>query len=352
MSELRIDGQKLQYHPARVAQWQASKDAWETAKSVYPLYLEVSPVGSCNHRCRHCAVDYIGYKNAQLDAVVTRERLFEMGDAGVKSVMFAGEGEPLLHKQINNMVFSAWEAGIDTAFTTNGVLLNKLDLASVTWVKVSVNAGSRSTYAKVHQTKEKDWDAVWANLRDAVKRKGSCTIGVQMVLLPENWSGAHDLARLCRNTGVDYLVIKPYSQHQFSINKMASDAEHLRPEYWSDFEQSYTTPEFKAIARVASMKAVQEPIPYDKCNSTPYFWAYVMASGDVYSCSAYLLDQRFLLGNLNTQGFKEIWEGEKRHENWKLMQSLNIHECRQACRMHQSNLYLNEFEFTQHINFV
>src|SRR5262249_44373230 len=147
----RIDSHKLHFHPHRVSEWLKKKDDWETAKTIYPLYVEVSPVGACNHRCTFCAVDYIGYKSVMLDWRVLGERLSEMGGLGVKSVMLAGEGEPLLHKNINGIVESACIAGIDVAFTSNGLLLDKLDLFGVSWVKVSLNAGTRETYAKIHQ---------------------------------------------------------------------------------------------------------------------------------------------------------------------------------------------------------
>jgi len=117
-----IDGHKLAYHPVEVARLLEAENDVSKLIDIYPIYVEVSPVGACNHRCTFCAVDYIGYEATnRIEADVMMRVLEDMGSNGVKSIMYAGEGEPLIHKQINEIVAKTKEVGIDVSFTTNAL---------------------------------------------------------------------------------------------------------------------------------------------------------------------------------------------------------------------------------------
>ncbi len=358
-----IDSHKLILHPVRVAKWYEAKDDWDKLKKIYPIYVEISPYGGCNHRCTFCALDYMGYENIGLEFDVLKDTLSDMAKNDVKSVMFAGEGEPLLFKDLDLIVEHCSKVGVDTSLTTNFVPANKKAtqryVENCSWIKVSLNAGTAKTYAEVHQTKEIDFHRVIENLKNALEyRKENnlkCTIGVQMLLLPENKDEAVILAKKCKALGVDYLVIKPYSQHLSSETTKYADIDYSKMLDVQEEVESISDDKFSVIFRANTMKKyVEKKQPYDKCHSTPFFWGYIAADGKVFGCSAYLGKDEFCYGNIYDESFSAIWEGEKRKNSYNYVKNeLDIKNCRVNCRMDEVNRYLWRLKNPQeHDNFI
>jgi radical SAM protein with 4Fe4S-binding SPASM domain len=355
VDKFRIDSHKLLFHPKRVSEWL-------DGQNIYPIYMEVSPIGACNHRCVFCGLDFMGYKPNRLELELLRQRLPEIGRLGLKSIMYAGEGEPFLHKNFCEIVKVTRAANIDVAITTNGVLLtpDKADqiIPDCSWIKVSFNAGTAATYAAIHQTKPEDFNKVIENLRYAVELKKQhgykCNLGLQMILLPDNFAEAEAFAAIGRDLGIDYVVIKPYSQHPLSKTRKYEELKYSELMELEDKLKEYSTANYAVIFRSASMQKWDSCCKsYCKCRALP-FWSYIDAEGNVWGCSMFLGDERFLYGNIKTNTFQEIWEGEKRRKTLNFVDNeLDTSACRINCRMDAINEYLDELKNSQdHVNFI
>ncbi|MFC1570447.1 radical SAM protein [Candidatus Omnitrophota bacterium] len=351
----RIDSHKLIYHVSRL-------NDWGKGENVYPLYMEVSPAGACNHRCTYCGLDFMEYQPRYLDTEVLKDRLTELGKLGLKSIMYAGEGEPLLHRDMPELIKHTKSSGIDVALTTNGVLLNKeiTDdvLGDIEWIKVSINGATSETYSKIHRSDPKDFDRVIENMTYAAKTKREngyrTALGMQLLLLPDNAHEAVLLAEKARDIGMDYLVVKPYSQHPQSKTTVYSDVKYGEYEELSGELEKVNTDSFRVIFRVNTMKKWDEgERNYSRCLALP-FWSYIDAGGNVWGCSVYLGDDRFMYGNIYENSFKDIWESEKRMKSLKWVEEhLDSSECRVNCRMDEVNRYLWDLRNPpEHVNFI
>lgn len=355
MDKFRIDSHKLHFHVDRVAQWLRGED-------ICPVYIEISPSGACNHRCVFCGLDFMGYKPRFLPRELLRERFGEMAGMGLKSIMFAGEGEPFMHKDMSGIVDDAKDAGIDVAITTNAVLMkpqvSERVLPACSWIKVSCNAGAPETYARIHGTAAKDLERVFSNLEQAVAirlRQGSrCTLGLQAMLLPENAGEIAGLARRCRDIGLDYLVVKPYSQHPQSNTTLYADVSYTSYEDLAGDLHGLDSETFHVVFRLNSMRNWDgKGHAYSRCLSLP-FWSYLDAAGNLWGCSMYLGDERFRYGNIYEQTFPEIWGGQRRRESLSWCRDhLDPASCRVNCRMDAVNAYLWELTHpAAHVNFI
>lgn len=364
MSDIHnIDSHKLAQHPHRVAQWLDGRADWEKAKKVYPIYVEIAPIGACNHRCTFCSVDYIGYQTRRLPFKLLITRLTEMAELNIKSVMFAGEGEPTLYPKLPEVLDHCKAISIDTALTTNMVPINpsKIDayLRNCTWIKASINAGTAKSYAEIHQTQAKDFHRVIENLRRSIKVREennyACTIGGQILLIPDNADEVTQLAKILRDIGVDYLVVKPYTQSLYGESRQYNGLQYNEYHQLADDLAAIETNSFRIVYRRETMDKLNEKRrPYSLCRATPFFWAYIMANGDLYSCSAYLQDDRFKIGNIIDHSFRALWESDKRQAMFHYVaQELDISQCRVNCRMDSINRYLETFDRPDpHVNFI
>ncbi len=346
-----VDSHKLMFHPRRVSEYAEKGDC-------YPIYVEIGLTNACNHKCIFCALDYLENGGIFIDRDILISNLKIMGEKGVKSIMFAGEGEPLMHKDIGLFVKKAKESGIDVSITTNGILFNEAKieecLPNLSWIRFSIDAATPENYSRIHGTKKEDFDKLMDNLKKAVlfrnKNNFKTTIGTQFLMISENIDEAIELAKSLKEIGVDNLQIKPYSHHPKSLNDFSvspADSDNLKKEI-----MKFDSENFKVLFRKSTLERIQEGINYPECYGLPFF-ALIDSKGNIMPCNLYYGNPDFTYGNLYEKNFHEIWESGKRKEIIKKLKEKGVENCRKGCRLDVINRYLHRLKNPwEHDNFI
>ncbi|MBF0117992.1 MAG: radical SAM protein [Desulfobacterales bacterium] len=352
MSKMFIDGTKLMYHPDVLAKWLAGDN-------FFPLHVEISPSSACNHRCILCCVDYLKHKPQHLDREVFLNLIRSFSKTGVKSFLLAGEGEPLMNKNLADVISLASELKVDSAINTNGVLFTpdfaEAVMDKILWIRFSLQSAESKLYAYLHGTKETDLEIVKSNIYAAVqikkRKKLPVKIGIQQILLEENREQILPLAILSKELGVDYYTVKRHSTHPLNKYSVPEDV-HVRVEDQFNQAKALEDNNFLALVRFNDFS---DPCirTYKQCLGLPFI-AQVLADGGLYTCCQHFRMERFCYGNLYEASFEEIWMSERRKSVIKDVElNIDVSKCMTYCRHHNVNKYIWQLKNSpEHINFI
>lgn len=351
-NDVRMDSHKLMFHPEAV--WR-----WQRGEMIYPIEMEIGLSGACNHRCIFCAVDYMEYEPRTLKAEVLLPNLKLAAAGGLKSVIYAGEGEPLLNKEAGLIFNQTKSYGIDVAISTNGVLLTRSFseecLAALSWVRISIAGATDATYEHIHTANKGDLQKVLQNLQDAVaiKKKNNLqtTLGAQLLLLQENKHEVVMLGKMMREIGMDYFTVKPFSQHPQSKAKLQVDYSESQA-IAAELKQ-YETDSFNVYFRHKSIENLGKEKPYDRCNGLS-FMAYMDARGNLFPCIVFMGEDKYMYGNIHEQSFAQLWESKRAQDLRRVFEHDFLKKkCRKTCRLDEINKYLYELKNPNaHVNFI
>lgn len=357
MEDYRVDSHKLIFHPDRVA-------AWMQGKTVYPINAEISLAGACNHRCIFCAVDYMGYEPKVLSKSITHDRFQEMQLKGLKSVLFAGTGEPLLNKDAPDIINDTKMMGVDTALSTNGVLFTddiaKECMEALSWIRFSTSAATESTYKKIHCGKDGDLERVFTNIYNAAqikqKKQLKTILNVQIVMIPENIDEVVLLAKKVKELGADQFLVKSFGWQPLSSSDLKKEID--RTTYYDNQEEivqeleQLNNKNFRAVYRSNRMSKPKIGKCYTECYAMP-FHTNIDANGDVWPCCILIGMRDMCFGNIYENTFEEIWEGKQRENIIKKLTKMKLSECTPECRLDDMNRYLHELKHPgEHVNFI
>jgi MoaA/NifB/PqqE/SkfB family radical SAM enzyme len=217
---LILDSHKVSYHYDRV-------EAWENEEKIAPVSVDMALTRSCGAMCSFCYA--MMQEPQERPAIKVKEALNLLDDfaeIGVRGVSLISDGESTLTKAYVPFIQHAAKVGIDVGNATNAWEWEpeKIEqvLPHLTWVRFTVAAGKPESYAKIMYKGPEHtevFDRAMSHIKYAVdlkKRKNlKCTLGIQMVLMPEFKDEIIPFSQLALDLGVDYGVIKHCSDDEF-----------------------------------------------------------------------------------------------------------------------------------------
>ncbi len=356
-----MDGHKLFWHLDRLA-------AFQRGERIAPLHIDVGLSKGCNIGCHYCyGITQGNFFLEGAKRVFPREALLrymqDAGDLGVRSIALIGEAEPTLNPALYDAIHVGKNAGVDMAIGTNGVLWNtKADgeraLEALTFIRFNISAASEEAYQRIHNSKAflKAIEKIKWCVDQKRKKNLKTTIGLQMVLTPQDADQCVPLAKLGAELGVDYTVIKQCSDtvdNDLGIFKKLGGYDDFT-EILQEAE-SHSQPGYRVIVKWKKILNHGKR-EYDNCLGAP-FLLYSSGDGKIYPCGMWFdkREEEFRLGDLVTHSFKELIESDSYWAAIKKQQcGVDVHkECYANCRTHMINDFVWKIrEAPEHVNFV
>lgn len=360
--KFRLDGHKLLYHLDRVL-------AWQKGERIAPIHIDMGLTKFCNMACVYCiGVTQMMDKGAMIQRDALLRIIDDCGRLGIRSVAFIGDGEPTLNPAMYDAAALAKKHGIDVGIGTNGLLLdmNRVEdlLRSCAFIRINLSSAEPESFQKIHQCKADNFNMLVDKIKllAKIKKKNThkCTIGLQMVLIPENFDQVLKLCYLGSELGVDYLQIKQCSDTEYKelgvnpedylkVENILREAEKLkRKDYfikvkWNKINILNDTDVYSKGFR-----------KYDICYGAP-FLGQISGNGKVYPCGPFFSKERFCMGDIHKESYFDIVRGDR---YWQVQQDIvdnvDVHyDCTVGCRQDYINKFLWDLKNPpEHVNFI
>jgi len=288
-----------------------------------PLIVWLELTRACNLRCRHCFTSGGSDPSAMTTSQVLRT-LDQLKRKGVFCVVFSG-GEPLLRRDLFELLDYAQEQGFVIALVTNGLLLTEAVMERLP------RSSFRLTISldNLHFGGSKSGDpaerlSLLQRRLLALKERG-IPCNVSSTMTSENLDELEEIFKWLSLQGIPFRTI-PFTPigRGATCPELQLKPAHVRPaaELWNmelRNENQLRTEQGLTFSRLFDFALTLVYIG-QACKGGRYI-AYVGASGDVFPCTTCVGAGAFRAGNITETPFEEIWEeslkGFRRLTSWQ-----------------------------------
>ncbi len=332
---------KLLYHPDRIQEMREGKRG-------APIQIHLMPQNLCNQDCHFCSYRMSNWKNSQLfndeqqiPWGIMEDLLMDAHTMGVKAIEVTGGGEPLIYKHRENLFDMLTALEFDVGLVTNGTSATKQFIErhapTLSWVRVSIDAGRVETYAKVRRVNKSHWVKAWNAVKhfSLMMTHPEKRLGVGFVLTNENYQEIDACCEIAVQEGADNIrlsvIFGPEGNEAYKPNVLAEAMEAAEAA-----EQRYNDGRFLVVnlIRERAINNISQLQDYNPCY-TKDLLCVVGGDCNVYTCCSKAFTLSGKIGSLKEQRFKELWESEKTKELFKNFDPRVM--CRHQCLYEKRN---------------
>ena len=326
--------------------WKEQIDAILSGKLKAPIGAIIDLTNKCNLGCYWCNAKF--YRDdSTLDIHHVMEVIDMLSAWKVKSVCYAGGGEPSMHPGFDLAVDYAARNGLEVGISTNGILLNNLTIQSIgnyaRFCGFSVDAGTVQTWSAVKCTNLKNWSRMLENAKE-LSKYDSLDLTYKFMIIPENQHEIFVACKLARRNGFDnfYCRIPAFENVPGVSSIVGYDSNLINSQIRKALK--YDSEKFKVYANLA--RAIdfkfQKRLAFKQCKATPLA-AVFCADGWCYPCID--LRSRLEYRMCKHLDLIDYWGSQK---HLKMLESIDISRCPRCAFSHYNEAieaYENDYMF-------
>jgi len=345
--DLLLDHTKIGFYKDRVL-------AWQRGERIAPITMDVAWTRQCNAACIFCAATtQASDGGGRITQKIAYEFLEDAAEIGVKGISLISDGESTVVPWYEESIEYAAKLGIKIGIGTNGVRLKRKTLERilphVSYLRFNFSGGERERYKQIMGLKDRDFDQVIQNVKDAmdIKRRDnlSVNVNIQMVLMPDMADQIMPFARLGQELRPDYAIIKHTADSKdgaLGVDYTKYDA--LYPVLKEAEALSDET--FRVVVKWARIKD-EGKRDYQRCYGPP-FLLQMSGNGLIAPCGQLFQEKykKFHIGNVTQQRFRDIFKSDR---YWEVVQYLGSDEfdaqrnCGPNCLQTLTNSWLDKY---------
>ncbi len=309
-----------------------------------PITVGLDISNYCNNDCIWCLFkEYRKNHLCNMPKDLIFKTLLDLKNIGIFAICLSGGGEPTINTAVNETILYAKEIGLEISLNTNGILLDIISdnaIKALTYLRVSLDAGSNETHNLLHQSKEKDsFDKIISVLKSVCAKKLT-TVGVGFLVHQSNCHEILTLAKILDDIGCDYLQVRPLknvvldkdNEEKF-LKQLVLIKQQLKIKIYETFTKMEDT--------------INKKVCFSNCY-VKYLVSNIGPDGYVYPCCE--LRGIKPIGNIKYDSFFEIWHSSN-HKN--ILKNIDTGNC-PPCKYAKTNEIIEKYIVNDpiHRNFI